>query len=75
MAPEKNPEALARAIKTLVCDPEAYAHASEATGALWNKIKCDLTWGALINAWLGENGASLDAIRDECLAARLANLA
>ncbi|GJL92454.1 MAG: hypothetical protein DHS20C04_21130 [Hyphococcus sp.] len=74
MAREKNPAALAAAIKALIAEPETYAEASEATGALWNKIKCDLTWGALINAWLGENGASLYDIRHENLHARLAGL-
>jgi len=67
MAPEKNPEALAAAVKALLSDKQTYAAASDATGALWSKIKCDLTWGRLITAWLGENGASLDDIADERL--------
>ncbi len=74
MAPERNPEALASAIKALITDQAAYAAASEATGDLWNKVKCDLTWGTLIKAWLGENGASLNSIREESLEARLAKL-
>jgi len=74
MAPEKNPAALAAAIKSLIADPQTYAAASAATGALWNHIKCDLTWGMLINAWLGEDGANLEDIRHERLSARLASI-
>ncbi|WP_375205779.1 glycosyltransferase [Hyphococcus sp.] len=74
MAPERNPEALAAAIKTLITDEKAYAAASEATGALWNKVKCDLTWGMLIKAWLGEDNMNLDNIKNESLAARLERL-
>lgn len=75
MAPERDPAALARAIRALIEDPGAYAAASEATGALWNRIKCDLTWGKLIASWLGENGASLDDIKDQSLSARLGAMA
>lgn len=71
MAPERNPAALAFAIRELITDADTYAAASVATGALWNKIKCDLTWGALINAWLGENGSCIEDIRSECLTSRL----
>lgn len=74
MAREKNPGALAAAITALVTNSTAYSEASEATGALWNKIKCDLTWGTLIKAWLGEDGASLDGLHRERLSARLAEL-
>lgn len=74
MAPERDPDALAAAIKALITDEDAYAAASEATGDLWNQVKCDLTWGSLIKAWLGEDGATLDSIREESLEARLAQL-
>jgi len=74
MAPERDPNALASSIKALITDKDAYAAASEATGDLWNQVKCDLTWGSLIKAWLGEDGASLDSIRGDSLEARLAQL-
>ena len=71
MAPERNPQALAGAIRALIDDDDAYAAASEATGTLWNRVKCDLTWGTLIAAWLGERGATLDHIKGQNLPARL----
>lgn len=74
MAPEKDARALAGAIKALINDPQTYAEASEATGALWNRVKCDLAWGKLINAWLGENGADLGAIREYGLEQKLATM-
>ena len=74
MAPERNPAALAASIKKLITDDSAYAAASEATGNLWNRVKCDLTWGALIKAWLGEDGHNLDSIKSESLSAWLASL-
>lgn len=74
MAPERDPYALASSIKALITDKDAYAAASEATGDLWNLVKCDLTWGSLIKAWLGEDGATLDSIRGESLKDRLAQL-
>jgi glycosyltransferase involved in cell wall biosynthesis len=74
MAPERNPKALAAAIRKLITDEAAYAAASEATGDLWNKVKCDLTWGMLIKAWLGEGGMSLESIRKDSLSGRLAEL-
>lgn len=74
MAPEQNPQALAAAIKALITDEAAYAAASEATGDLWNRVKCDLAWGMLIKAWLGEDGVSLESIKSESLSARLEGL-
>ena len=52
MVPEKDPVALADAIDALLSDHDVYNAASLATEALWNHVKCDLTWGDLITAWL-----------------------
>lgn len=71
MAPEKNAPALAAAIKELLANPDVYEEASRATAPLWNRIKCDLTWGTLINAWLSENGADLSSIRSYGLEQKL----
>jgi glycosyltransferase involved in cell wall biosynthesis len=71
MAPEADPGALARAIASLLGDAGAYAAASQATLALWRRIKCDLAWGDFINAFLGIDGASLDAIAEARLDRRL----
>ncbi len=72
MAPQKNPEALAAAIAELLANPGVYQRASQATQALWNRVKCDLTWGMLIDAWLGDKGANgLNAIRDFALDRKL----
>lgn len=74
MAPEADPGALAGAIQSLLADPDAYAAASRATLSLWRRIKCDLVWGELINAFLGIDGATLEAIADARLDRRLAGL-
>ncbi|WP_411818048.1 glycosyltransferase [Hyphococcus sp. DH-69] len=74
MAPERSPEQLADAIATLLTDANAYGAASAATEALWNRVKCDLTWGALIDAWLGEDGASIEKVKHQNLPAILAEL-
>lgn len=67
MAPERDAQALAVAIKSLLSDRDAYARASTASEALWNRVKCDLTWGELINAWLNTDGKDLSAIRSYAL--------
>lgn len=72
MAPEADPSALADAIAGLLADPAAYAAASEATLQDWRRIVCDLTWGDLIGAFLGLDGASLPAIADKRLDRRRA---
>lgn len=69
MVPERDPEAMAEAIAALACDPEAYAAASAATAALWSRIKCDLTWGALIETWLADPKGARAALKDRTLAA------
>lgn len=74
MAPERNPTKLADAISSLLTDSAAYRSASEATEALWNRVKCDLTWGELIKAWLAEDGATLKDIENEALPAKLNRL-
>lgn len=74
MAPEKNPAALAAAITALITDPGAYAAASDATQALWNQIKCDLTWGALIEGWLDETAGGLACIEAHNLPNKLTSL-
>lgn len=74
MAPEKNPATLAAGIKALITSPDVYAKASQATEALWNRIKCDLTWGAFIAAWLGEDGQTLGDIENYNLANTLTRL-
>ncbi len=63
MTAEKDPAALAMAIRTLLEDRQAYAAASEATEALWNRVKCDLSWDALIGAWLDDDSDGLARIR------------
>ncbi len=67
MVPEKSPEAIADAVQSWLADLRAYEAASIATEALWGRIKCDLTWGALIEAWLGVGGSDLAAIRQYAL--------
>ena len=62
MVSEKDPTALAHAIQHLLEDKEAYQAASDATEALWNRIKCDLTWGRLLEAWLDEDESHLNDI-------------
>jgi hypothetical protein len=69
MVPEKNPPALADAILDMTSDPERYRAASDATAALWRKIKCDLTWGQLIDTWLADPKTARAALKQRTLAA------
>lgn len=52
MVPERRPALVAEAIMALLRDEDAYARASDDTLSLWQKVKCDLEWGRLIDAWL-----------------------
>ncbi|MHA7873293.1 MAG: glycosyltransferase, partial [Hyphococcus sp.] len=74
MSPQKDAQSLAASILSLLDDAEAYQAASEATAALWHRIKCDLTWGRLIEAWLGKGGKGLESIRDHALDRQLSQL-
>ena len=67
MVPEKQPAALAEVILSLLNDEAAYRKASEATEALWNRIKCDLTWGSLLDAWLDNDPSRLSEVREFAL--------
>ncbi len=63
MIPEKSPQAIAAAISRLLADPKAYEFHSEATAALWERIKCDLSWGKLVETWLQDPFAAPERLR------------
>jgi glycosyltransferase involved in cell wall biosynthesis len=54
MAPEKSPPALAKAIASLLDDAQTYEAHSIATGALWARVKSDLSWGELVTTWIDD---------------------
>ncbi len=68
MVPERSPAALANAITEFAADA-TYAAASEATAQLWRKIKCDLTWGELIETWLVNPTVAHARLKSRSLAA------
>jgi len=70
MVAEKSPARIAHAIKSLLSDPEKYAAASEATGVLWNSVKCDVTWGTLIERWIDSPRRPAQSIMRHSLEAR-----
>lgn len=72
MVPEKSPEAVAEAVLAFLADAQAYADASEATCGLWNKIKCDLSWGDLIDIWLEDPAKAQCRLAKDALGAALA---
>ncbi|MGE0409811.1 MAG: glycosyltransferase [Amphiplicatus sp.] len=74
VVPEKRPDALADAIASFLADAAAYRRASEATEETWRRIKCDLTWGALIEAWLKDPARARERLRDYALDRRLETL-
>lgn len=73
MVPEKQPAALAEVMLSLLTDKAAYRKASEATEALWNRIKCDLTWGKLLDAWLDSDPSRFNEIREFALDRQIKN--
>ncbi len=71
MVRERAPGEIAAAIRRYLSDPEGYAAASEATGALWREISCNVTWGTLIERWLDSPRRPAQSIMRHSLTARL----
>lgn len=72
LAPQKSPQALARAVIGWLADPAAYEAASVATADLWRRILCGLTWGDLLSAWLDNPDALPAVLKGRSLEAHLA---
>ena len=71
MVPERRPDLLADALRSLLEDPAIYQRASEATLPLWERIRCDLEWGHLIETWLADPKTAPLKLKDRSLEARL----
>lgn len=71
MVEEKSPDAIAASIKSLLSDEAQYTAASEATGALWHKVRVDVTWGTLIERWIDSPRRPAQSIMNKSLLARL----
>ncbi len=71
MVPQRAPDRIAAAIKEYLSSPERYAAASQATAALWSSIKCDMTWGTLIERWIDSPRRPAQSIVRYSLKARL----
>lgn len=49
--PEKNPVALAKAIRELLSNPAEYAHLSRGTLDAFERVECKTSFGDLVNRW------------------------
>lgn len=71
MIPERKPCAAASAAASLLADPNAYARASESTGALWCRIGGSLEWRTLVETWLEDPGSAREKLKAYALPRRL----
>lgn len=62
-----NAAALAAAVRRLSSDPDLYAKLSENSRPAWEELQLPVTWGRLIDHWLGDDEDDRDWLADRRL--------
>lgn len=66
-APEKNPDALAKAVRALLEDPARYARLSDNSGASFRKIAHNTYWVEVVERWLRDSDEDRQWLKDRAL--------